>query len=310
MYTIWDAPAPDVTDIAVFRSYVQDLHTKLTTHGLTHMSLIPNQFNFTSEPDPVNDALTGLNKTYRPLYYTFDDNLIPTFIKIEFFKVNSGSLFANRQRVLSRVTVSTSIDVNGNQFNIVAQYTNSLAAIGSTTTYISKNGDSIVYGNSTVDNVKFGVISTPRYAYTTQTTESLAVVYLLIERTADEIAVWGNQQAITTLSTSTPSISSHLLTLYVGSRQIGVKTTNRLNPNIENTLLSNTGQVLLQSYIPNISSNSGITRVSNTVYYYNKSSYTDGSINLINGKTYFMLGNYMRILTSTSDCGIAILIGD
>lgn len=310
MYTIWDAPAPDVADIAVFRSYVQDLHTKLTTHGLTHMSLMPNQFNFTTEPDPANDSDYTLNKTYRPLYYTFNDNLIPTFIKIEFFKVNSGSNTVARQRVLSRVTVSTSIDANGNQFNIVAQYTNSGVYIGSTTTYISKNGDSIVYGNSTVDVVKFGVISTPRYSYTSSTTLSLAVVYLLIERTADEIAVWGNSLATTYLSSGSPSNTDHPLSLYVGSRQMGLKTTNRLNPNIANTLLSDTGQVLLQSYIPNISSNSGITRVSNTVYYYNKSAYTDGSINLINGKTYFMLGNYMPIITSSSDCGIAILIGD
>lgn len=310
MYTTWDAPAPDVADITVFRSYVQDLHTKLTTHGLTHMSLIPNQFNFTSEPDPTNDALTGLNKTYRPLYYTFDDNLIPTFIKIEFFKINSGSNAANRQRVLSRVTISTSIDAIGNQFNVVAQYTNSSQAIGSTTTYFPKNGNSIVYTHSTTDVVKFGVISTPRYSYNSTTSPSLAVVYLLIERTLDEVAVWGNTTNNTSFVVTSPNVQDNPISLYVGSVQITQKTANRLNPNILNTLLATSGQLLLQSYIPNISSNSGITRVSNTVYYYNKSGYTDGSINIVGGKTYFMLGNYMTQLTATNDCGIAILIGD
>lgn len=309
MYTQWDAPAPDVADITVFRSYVQDLHTKLTTHGLTHMSPIPNQFNFTSEPDPANDALTGLNKTYRPLYYTFSDDLIPTFIKIEFFKVNSGSNAANRQRLLSRVTISTSIDVNGNQFNIVAQYTNSNISIGQSTTYTVKNGDSIVYGNTTPDVVKFGVISTPRYAYDTAIL-SLAVVYMLIERTVDEVAVWGNTLAVSSnFITNTPN-GIIPIALYVGSRQVTRKTAGRLNPNISNDFLATSGQLLLQSYIPNISSNSGITRVSNTVYYYNKSGYTDGSINIVAGKTYFMLGNYMSHLTTTTDCGIAILIGD
>lgn len=307
MYTQWDAPAPDVADIAVFRSYVQDLHTKLTTHGLTHISLIPNQFNFTSEPDPANDALTGLNKTYRPLYYTFSDDLIPTFIKIEFFKVNSGSNAANRQRVLSRVTVSTSIDVNGNQFNIVAQYTNSTSGISSNTTYVPKNGNSLIYTHSTVSNVKFGVISTPRYSYNI-ITPSITAVFLLIERTATEIVVWGNTNNVTGMTVGTPSPGDNVIAQYVGNVYYALKLTNRTNPVIQNTLLANTGSVLLESYVPLISG--GMTRESNTIYYYNKSSYSDGSLNVIDTKTYFMLGNHIAQITNPADCGIAILIGD
>lgn len=288
MYISWDAPVPDVTSITAVRDYVLDLHNKIIQVGLVQTSH-PNQFDFVNEPDQPNDTSTGITKTYKPLIYRFNDNLVQTYIKITFGKCNSGSSALNRQRMFSIVEIGISINPDGTFTNLpVCRYFNSAGAIGSSTTYTSKNGNSHI---SKFDNGSaFTLLATPGYSYTGSSANSLALCLISLERTSTDVVI-NTYIANTVTSFSISTGITILQSQYVLSKY-----------SYDNPIYLTSSLVKLMTLASNLyplinyRSGGNITK-SKVVYYYSQVSPLPVTAMLPfveNGKTILPIGNFMN----------------
>lgn len=305
MYISWDAPVPDVTSITAVRDYVLDLHNKIIQVGLVQTSH-PNQFDFVNEPDQPNDTSTSITKTYKPLIYRFNDNLVQTYIKITFGKCNSGNSALNRQRMFSIVEIGISINPDGTFTNLpVCRYFNIDGNIGSTTTYTSKSGNSHI---SKFDNGSaFTLLATPGYSYTGTSTQAVALCLISLERTSTDVVINTYNTNSTFSNFSTSSSGTVTQAQYVLSKY-----------SYDNPIYSITSLVKLMSTASNLyplinyRSGGNITK-SKVVYYYSQTSPLPVNAMLPfveNGKTILPIGNFMGRYYPTGNYFIAYCMED
>lgn len=306
MYISWDAPVPDVTSITAVRDYVLDLHNKIIQVGLVQTSH-PNQFDFVSEPDQPNDTSSSTTKTYKPLIYRFNDNLIQTYIKITFGKCNSGSSELNRQRMFSIVEIGLSINPDGTFTNLpVCRYFNCDGYIGTSPTYTSKNGNSHI---SKFDNGSaFTLLATPGYSYTTYaSSNTFALCLISLERTSTDVVINTYNTTSTFTNFSTSSSGAVIQAQYVLSKY-----------SYDNPIYSITSLVKLMSTASNLyplinyRSGGNITK-SKVVYYYSQVSPLPATAMLPfveNGKTILPIGNFMSRYSSSGNYFIAYCMED
>lgn len=94
-YREWTNPPPDLTNMANFRAFVKDLHDNITAlgTGVTHLSTLPNQFDFASETiSKVTGKLDGVAQS-KPLYYKYSPNngMKDVYIAMSFHFLQSGT---------------------------------------------------------------------------------------------------------------------------------------------------------------------------------------------------------------------------
>lgn len=309
MYTQWDPPAANVQDITVFRSFVQDLHNKFISNGLVQVTAIPNQFDFVTEPDPTNTSSNSVtDKQYRPLYYKFtDDGLIPTYIKVQYSKISSSSTALNRQRLMPIITIATDLDITGYSTNVIATFSNASSTVymSADTTHSAVGESSIIFNATSAGVSRFGVMSVPGYTYQADTTRKHYVMFFSIVRTQREVLVNANTTS-TSITSASGSYSYNYFkhTTYVGTRLASYKQSSIDLHDINDTFLNYTTG-LMKTHVYALSGKLS-TRPSPVLFIYNKQKYADGSINVIEGDSYYMLGNLIQGMVVSSDAGIAI----
>jgi len=92
-YTKWVNPVPIPGNIASIRSYMQDLHDKLTANGWVQVTSLTPQFDFASEPEiTFNQNTTGpTSNSYKPLVYRTNDEFVTVYLQIRLTIAAPGS---------------------------------------------------------------------------------------------------------------------------------------------------------------------------------------------------------------------------
>lgn len=129
MYKQWTNPPLDITDGASLRAWVLDMHTQITATGtgVTHLSDIPGQFDFTTEvlSKHSSNYMIGSARS-KPLYYKYEsDGNNTLFIKI-YFCWHQYSTHVH-PRINTKSGVWTTEDDMINEMHYVDEYTRLVA---------------------------------------------------------------------------------------------------------------------------------------------------------------------------------------
>ena len=92
-YTKWVNPVPIPGNIASIRSYMQDLHDKLTANGWVQVTSLTPQFDFVNEPEiTFNQSVSGpTQNSYKPLVYRTNDEFVTVYLQIRLVIAGPGS---------------------------------------------------------------------------------------------------------------------------------------------------------------------------------------------------------------------------
>lgn len=291
MFKSWVSPEPETTTTSSFREYVQQLHNKIIEPGtgVTHVTEVPDQFDFESELLPNMRTSSSYGAGTKPLIYKFTGvSGYSVYIKVQYYLGASSTSRTSYGCLISRVGVWNTLEACISEHSPHTYCLTHAPYYRASTTTRYKDLESIIYTNGDT----LAIISSVGYeGLNYKDSWSFSPMYVIVRVLKGGFVRMVNNPHVPSENTtsSTPSLNNvdhrmyNIFVEHSGEVDISQNTTININVSSIKSIVP-----LTFEYIK------GGMDVYEGLYIYNRTYITDYGISPINSTNYWMSADKLQ----------------
>lgn len=296
----------------VFRNGVKQFHDNITSigTGITHMSEIENQFNFTTGVIPVSTSTLGGvsgTKISPPLYYKFVATNRTVYITIRFFVAAQGG--ETNTNYLSEIISTISITDTFRLSDPTLFHINSRKNAGNVTIYDNNPSSSLIlFSNYSPYTSNYPIYGNTGFLYSDVDSGILIFGDFLGLSLSDaslspikrSVVFSFSKSDINGITTITPYINNATMNFSAVNPSLNKVSVNGFNVRSGNNTHYYTNDMLVSNKKSNkliplvLLTHNGIPEKLKNIFTYNMVNHTEKGLHVIDGRTFFLIGDFIR----------------